>query len=396
MLSRVAGVKRERQTPAPSPEDGAVLADEAESREFQALLFGHDPIRHVLSLARCLKGERKRGAACDPKRARSNRGSADLILSVWQAGPQQPPVVLSDVEDVTFDAKTDLAGELPTLMCWARDATTRTDLTDAEIGSVFRMIKRGGGVTVEATTTLRERGWGGGDADLRTCTTSDVLCAAAEHPTARCLKYLLPEPEFRDEWSRHSHAYYGHTPLIRMLRHENQGGASRDDQDAVAVQLVDVTNDEAINYVSVHGETALCLAVFKFLPRTLRALLSRYLLVLDTETLSSAPVPDWPDGSYGVVPSESVRFAMRFLASEQRQTVATIFGEATSLFSNTPRLIMDAVHAESTGILLPLPLCDIIFAYVRMPLPVQGLLAPGESSFPAKFDEVATGLPETQ
>ncbi len=123
--------------------------------------------------------------------------------------------------------------------------------------------------------------------------------------------------------------------------------------EATAIQILSVTNDEALNRLDLAGQSALWYAIYREHLDVLQALLRRPNLDMNNC-------------------SESIYRDFDHVESFGQQRIMYVFDQAAALFADVPHLIHETVYGQSRTT-LPLPICDIIFNYYRKPYPIKEL-----------------------
>ncbi len=223
----------------------------------------------------------------------------------------------------------------PALFHWVHKSAY--ELQRATIGSkqkveddcnqVFELLRRSGAVTYSAAIS-------------RQCDAENNAFASAslcEYTT----RMLLMEPTLRLGWNVASDIC-GYVPLVHFLTFAALN--ERLDPRPSATKIVELMSDEAIN-----SGGALWRSVY-FRTDILRALLLRPGLDMNLQ----------PD----------VKLAVKKLPYQWRESVIDVFDEVAKVFTVVPEMIQDLVLARYR-IDIPLPLCQIVADYYRMPYPLS-------------------------
>ncbi len=231
------------------------------------------------------------------------------------------------INEVHFDASgVDSWG----VSCLSRWATQNDRHTTQHVTESFQLLKRSGGVTLQAALVYTKMTHNAYHCSLLSSRTDWVDC-------------LLSEPTLNDGWSIPYDQKQ--TPLLSALS-SNQLIASREKN---SLSIMPVMSDSAINTIDEYGNTALYLAIRRPLILLLEALLMRPGLNMNPSVVT-------------------VRFALQHVLPVHRQSVVEVFNIVARRFAILPLLIHDAVYTGWQTI-LPIPLCTIIYQYYRTPYP---------------------------
>ncbi len=330
---------------ATDPPDGSPLVDDDES--IKNRLFARamrstyvSPIRVFLRLAEHIA----KGILCDFKSVASEVNAKEYIHRV---ATQRLEGI--DLSSVTFNAACPVAFEDPLskakityLRQWALWADPEQGVTtDAEVEQSFEFIRRNGGVTFDAAMTF--------PVDSLGHHYNNAYYMIANSAWAWAIQRFVDDPILAPgfnitETPPHFVGGKNLTPLVRSI---TQGKA------ATALQILSVTNDTTLNHVDANGKSALFYAVDRAQLNVIFALLCR-------------PGLDMNNSSPSVY---SAINHMNHMNASKRQSIIAVFDRAAALFAGVPHLIHETVYHDSCTT-LPLPICDIIFNYYRMPYPI--------------------------
>ncbi len=234
------------------------------------------------------------------------------------------------INEIHFDASgVDSWGEAY-LSRWAMQSDRHTPQNVTES---FQLLKRSGGVTLQAALVHTELCHTAYHCSLLSSRTDWVDC-------------LLSEPALNDGWNIPCDQQQ--TPLLSALSSSsNQLIASRERN---SLTIIPIMSDSAINAVDEYGNTALYLVIQRSLVLLLEALLMRPGLNMN--------------------PSRTVGSALgRFFSPVRRQPIVDVFNTVARRFAIVPSLIYESVY-NGWQLTLPMPLCIIIYHYYRTPYPI--------------------------
>ncbi len=220
------------------------------------------------------------------------------------------------------------------LLLWAQttELASKEDVTRA-----FEFLKRSGAVLLSAATIPNPR-------DPRA---EGFFESVLDHEETYWLDNVLSEPCLTPGWSIVNTE--GQTPVYHVML--NHFDVKCDEKCA---RVVDVMTDNAINQSDRRGWTLLNLCMGKHNLLTLRKLLLRPSL-----NMNSRP--------------NTIKFPIAF-TSERYREIESVFREVASIFSTVPKLVQDSFH-DRFALTLDLPVAQIIADYYRLPFPVGGLKA---------------------
>ncbi len=257
-----------------------------------------------------------------------------------------------DTSSVRFDATGLSPYGCPYLYYWASTAdedpipTTLFPTPESVVAQTFQLLKRSGGVTLDLACTV--------PTDQRR---ENVYYMALRSSFPYWVQCLQSDPSLHPGWSRLDED--DDTPLSAEI-------TSRCYNDQVGNLVVSTMTDDAINAINVEGESLVSLAVAYNRLCTLRTLLLRPELNLNSGDFSLPKSSGLSSENSGSHLHDAMR--QKRLTDANRLQITAVFDDVALVFSQIPFWIHNAVY-YGYHLTLDLPVCMIIYHYYRVPYP---------------------------
>ncbi len=237
-----------------------------------------------------------------------------------------------DISSVTFDAARPFDRRYTFLRQWV--LWSDRAFNEFEVKQSFQFIQRNGGATVAAAMAL--------PVDIYGVVLYNAYSLIAQSWCSSAVRQFIEDPVLAPGFNSFTNEDTDRSPLIHSAA---QG------QESTAGQILSVANDDTLNYLDETGKSALWYAIYRARFNLLYELLRRP--ALDMNNCST-----------------SIYRALDHMEPCNQQRIMHLFDQAAALFAHVPHLIHETVYRDSYTS-LPLPICDIIFNYYRMPYPIK-------------------------